>query len=93
MSDRVLDISQFQPEDIDWTKIKKAGYKVIPRMGFRGSLQSNPAKYKKICHLLVLGKAFPRGRYDHVSSGGIFFYDFFDFLELGSVCRRCSAKF
>lgn len=50
MSDRVLDISQFQPEDIDWTKIKKAGYKVILRMGFRGSLQSNPAKYKKICY-------------------------------------------
>ena len=50
MSDRVLDVSEFQPENIDWAKVKKAGYKVIIRMGLRGSLKSNPAKYKKICY-------------------------------------------
>ena len=50
MSDRVLDVSEFQPENIDWVKVKKAGYKVIIRMGLRGSLKSNPAKYKKICY-------------------------------------------
>lgn len=50
MTDRVLDISEFQPESIDWAKIRKAGYRVIIRIGLRGSLKSNPARYKKICY-------------------------------------------
>jgi len=47
MSDRVLDLSEFQPEQIDWAKIKKAGYKVIIRMGLRGSIKGT-ARYRKI---------------------------------------------
>lgn len=50
MSAIVLDVSEFQPEKIDWDKIKNNGYKVIVRAGYRGSLKSNPAKYKKICY-------------------------------------------
>ena len=50
MSDRVVDVSEFQPDSIDWAKVKKAGYRVIIRMGLRGSLKSNPARYKKICY-------------------------------------------
>ena len=47
--ERVLDVSEFQPEQIDWAKVKKAGYSVILRMGLRGSLAGNPARYRKIC--------------------------------------------
>lgn len=47
---KVLDVSEFQPKDINWEKVKEAGYSVIPRFGLRGSLASNPAKYKKICY-------------------------------------------
>lgn len=48
MSDRVIDLSEFQPKNIDWQKIKKAGYKVIPRIGLRGSIKGT-ARYRKIC--------------------------------------------
>ena len=48
MPDRVLDISEFQPKDIDWAKVKAAGYRVIIRMGLRGSLKSNPVRYRII---------------------------------------------
>ena len=50
MSDRVVDVSEFQPASIDWNKVRDAGYRVIIRMGLRGSLKSNPARYKKICY-------------------------------------------
>lgn len=45
---KVLDFSEFQPENIDWAKIKKAGYKVILRIGLRGSVPGNTARYRKI---------------------------------------------
>ena len=48
MSDRVIDLSEFQPKNIDWQKIKKTGYKVIPRIGLRGSIKGT-ARYRKIC--------------------------------------------
>lgn len=49
MGDRVLDVSEFQPEQIDWTKVKKAGYKVIPRIGLRGSVPGTE-RYRKIAY-------------------------------------------
>lgn len=45
---KVLDVSEFQPKNIDWSKIKKAGYSVIPRIGLRGSVPGNPKRYRKI---------------------------------------------
>ena len=47
MADRVIDVSEFQPKDIDWTKVKKAGYSVILRIGLRGSVKGT-ARYRKI---------------------------------------------
>ena len=39
MADRVIDISEFQPKSIDWEKVKKTGYRVILRLGLRGSIK------------------------------------------------------
>ena len=50
MAQKVIDVSEHQPANIDWQKVKKAGYKVIIRMGLRGSLASNQKRYKKICY-------------------------------------------
>lgn len=47
MADRVIDVSEFQPKDIDWTKVKKAGYSVILRIGLRGSVKGT-ARFRKI---------------------------------------------
>lgn len=44
---KVIDVSEFQPEDIDWTKLKAAGYAVIVRMGLRGSIKGT-ARYRKV---------------------------------------------
>ena len=45
---RVIDISEFQPDNIDWQKIKGAGYSVILRIGIRGSVKKNIQYYGKI---------------------------------------------
>lgn len=45
---RVIDISEFQPDNIDWKKIKDAGYWVILRIGIRGSVKKNAQYYGKI---------------------------------------------
>ena len=50
LSGKVIDVSEFQPEKINWTKVRKAGLRVILRMGIRGSLASNPDRYKKLCY-------------------------------------------
>ncbi len=44
----VLDISEHNSENIDWAKIKAAGYVVILRIGLRGSISSIPKYYGKI---------------------------------------------
>ena len=44
---KVIDVSEFQPEDIDWNKLKAAGYAVIVRMGLRGSIKGT-ARYRKV---------------------------------------------
>lgn len=44
---KVVDISEFQPEDIDWSKFKASGYAVILRMGLRGSIEGTPW-YRKV---------------------------------------------
>ena len=44
---KVIDVSEFQPEDIDWHKLKAAGYAVIVRMGLRGSIKGT-ARYRKV---------------------------------------------
>ena len=44
---KVVDISEFQPEDIDWSKVKASGYAVIIRMGLRGSIEGTP-RYRKV---------------------------------------------
>lgn len=44
---KVVDISEFQPEDIDWSKFKASGYAVIIRMGLRGSIEGTP-RYRKV---------------------------------------------
>lgn len=46
---KVIDISEFQPEDIDWSKIKAGGYAVIIRIGLRGSIP-NTDRYRKISY-------------------------------------------
>ena len=46
---KVVDISEFQPEDIDWSKIKAGGYAVIIRIGLRGSIP-NMDRYRKISY-------------------------------------------
>ena len=43
---KVIDVSEFQPEDIDWNKLKAAGYAVIVRMGLRGSIKGT-TRYRK----------------------------------------------
>lgn len=45
---KVIDISEFQPDNIDWQKIRDAGYGVIIRMGIRGSVKRNLQYYGKI---------------------------------------------
>lgn len=45
---KVIDISEFQPDNIDWKKIKDAGYWVILRIGIRGSVKKNAQYYGKI---------------------------------------------
>ena len=47
MADRVIDVSEFQPKEIDWNKVKKTGYSVILRIGLRGSVKET-ARYRKI---------------------------------------------
>lgn len=49
MADRIIDVSEFQPKDIDWNKVKKAGYRVIIRIGLRGSVKGT-ARYRKISY-------------------------------------------
>ena len=44
---KVIDVSEFQPEDIDWHKLKAAGYAVIVRMGLRGSIKGME-RYRKV---------------------------------------------
>ena len=44
---KVIDVSEFQPEDIDWNKLKAAGYAVIVRMGLRGSIKGT-TRYRKV---------------------------------------------
>lgn len=44
---KVIDISEFQPEDIDWNKVKTSGHAVILRMGLRGSIKGTP-RYRKV---------------------------------------------
>ena len=44
---KVIDVSEFQPEDIDWHKLKAAGYAVIVRMGLRGSIKGTE-RYRKV---------------------------------------------
>lgn len=46
---KVIDISEFQPETIDWPKIKAAGYAVIIRIGLRGSVPGTE-RYRKIAY-------------------------------------------
>ena len=48
INDRVLDLSEHNTKNIDWKKIKQAGYKVILRIGIRGSVKSNREYYGKI---------------------------------------------
>ena len=45
MADRVIDISEFQPKSIDWEKVKKTGYRVILRLGLRGSIKDRKIRY------------------------------------------------
>lgn len=44
---KVIDISEFQPEDIDWSRIKAGGYAVIVRIGLRGSVPHTD-RYRKV---------------------------------------------
>lgn len=44
---KVIDISEFQPEDIDWNKVKTSGHAVVLRMGLRGSIKGTP-RYRKV---------------------------------------------
>lgn len=44
---KVIDISEFQPENINWSKIKAGGYAVIVRIGLRGSIP-NTERYRKV---------------------------------------------
>lgn len=46
---KVIDVSEFQPEGIDWSKIKAGGYAVIIRIGLRGSIP-NTDRYRKISY-------------------------------------------
>ena len=46
---KVIDISEFQPDSIDWTKVKAGGYAVILRLGLRGSVPGKE-RYRKICY-------------------------------------------
>lgn len=44
----VIDLSEHNADNINWQKIKSAGYSVILRMGIRGSVKSNAQYYGKI---------------------------------------------
>ena len=44
---KVIDISEFQPEDIDWNKVKTSGHAVVLRMGLRGSIKGTD-RYRKV---------------------------------------------
>ncbi len=44
---RVIDVSEFQPDNIDWNKVKKSGHAVVLRMGLRGSIKGTP-RYRKV---------------------------------------------
>ena len=44
---KVIDISEFQPESIDWSRIKAGGYAVIVRIGLRGSVPHTD-RYRKV---------------------------------------------
>ena len=46
---KVIDISEFQPDSIDWTKVKAGWYAVILRLGLRGSVPGKE-RYRKICY-------------------------------------------
>lgn len=35
---KAVDVSEFNPENIDWTKVREAGYGAILRLGIRGSI-------------------------------------------------------
>lgn len=44
---KVIDVSEFQPENIDWNKVKAEGYAVIIRIGLRGSIPGTE-RYRKV---------------------------------------------
>ena len=44
---KVIDVSEFQPENIDWNKVKAGGYAVIIRIGLRGSIPGTE-RYRKV---------------------------------------------
>ena len=44
---KVIDVSEFQPESIDWSRIKAGGYAVIVRIGLRGSVPHTD-RYRKV---------------------------------------------
>jgi GH25 family lysozyme M1 (1,4-beta-N-acetylmuramidase) len=44
---RVIDVSEFQPEDIDWGKVKAGGYAAVLRIGLRGSVPGTE-RYRKV---------------------------------------------
>ena len=44
---KVIDVSEHQPEDINWSKVKAGGYAVIARIGLRGSLPHTD-RYRKV---------------------------------------------
>ena len=44
---KVIDVSEFQPENIDWSRIKARGYAVIARIGLRGS-RPHTDRYRKV---------------------------------------------
>lgn len=48
INDRVLDLSEHSSKNIDWKKIRQAGYKIILRIGIRGSVKANKEYYGKI---------------------------------------------
>lgn len=45
--DKVIDVSEFQPDYIDWYKVKAGGYAVILRIGLRGSVPGKE-RYRKV---------------------------------------------
>ena len=44
---KVIDVSEFQPDNIDWYKVKAGGYAVILRIGLRGSVPGKE-RYRKV---------------------------------------------